>query len=115
MPRRPAAALRGGAGAKGSRPENTPLLLVSGATRTVARLAGHPHLGRLVQPRNGNKISDVAASGLWWAADNDALAGLDPDAYLTMLDQIATTDTSRLLFVTVPDGVELTDAGPRGD
>jgi hypothetical protein len=81
----------------------------------VARLDGHPHLGTLVQPRSGNRIADIAMSGRWWAADNDALAGIDPDRYLTMLDQIATTDTSRLLFVTVPDAVEMTNAGPRGD
>jgi hypothetical protein len=103
MPRRPAADLAGGGAASGSRPENRPLLLVSGATATVGRLAGHPHLGRLVQPRSGNKISAVAASGLWWAADNDCFQGLDPDAYLTMLNRLAAVSREHLLFVTVPD------------
>lgn len=105
MPRRPATALRGGGRDRGSLPENRPLLLVSGATTTVQRLAGHPHLGRLVQPRNGNSIETLAHCGLWWAADNDCFQGLDPDEYMTMLNAIAHTDISRLLFVAVPDVV----------
>lgn len=112
MTRRLAAALRGGGEAQGSQIQNRPLLLVSGATVTVARYAGHPHLGRLTQPRCGNDIKEMAASGFWWAADNDALAGLDPDAYLAMLDAIALADISRLLFVTVPDDATMTPAGP---
>lgn len=88
-------------------------MLVCGATRTVARLDGHPHLGSLVQPRAGNRIADIAQSGRWWAADNDALAGLDPDRYLRMLDQIAAADTRRLLFVTAPDDAQMTPEGPR--
>lgn len=115
MKQRPASAPRGGEAPAGSRPENTPLLLVCGASATVGRLSGHPHLGSLVQPRAGNRIADIAASGRWWAADNDALAGVDPDRYLRMLDQIAAADRARLLLVTVPDAVEMTDAGPRGD
>ena len=83
-----------------------PLLLVNGATRTVQRLLGHPHLGQLVQPRSWNAIAPIAVSGAPWAADNDALARIDPDAYLTMLDRIAAADRARLLFVTVPDAVE---------
>lgn len=105
MPRRSATVVRDGSRAKGSLPENRPLLLVSGATATVERLAGHPHLGRLVQPRSWNSISDLAACGLWWAADNDCFQGLDPDEYLAMLNAIAQTDTARLLFVAVPDVV----------
>jgi hypothetical protein len=96
---------QGDDGARSSLPENRPLLLVSGATTTVNRLAGHPHLGRLVQPRNGNRIDDLATCGLWWAADNDCFQGLDPDEYLAMLNAIAQSDRSQLLFVTVPDVV----------
>lgn len=113
MPRRPAFAPDGARRGAGSRLENTPLLLVCGASRTVARLDGHPHLGSLVQPSAGNRIDGIARSGRWWAADNDALAGLDPDRYLAMLDQITTTDTSRLLFVTAPDDAQMTPEGPR--
>jgi hypothetical protein len=96
---------RGGSEDRGSRPENRPLLLVSGATATVRRYAAHPHLGRLIQPRNGNRVADLSTGDLWWAADNDCFQGLDPDAYLNMLSLIATTDTRKLLFVTVPDVV----------
>lgn len=91
------------------------ILLVNGATATVRRYAGHPALGRLVQPRSGNDIGALAACGMPWAADNDALAGVQPDALLAMWNAIAAADTSRLLFVTAPDAVELTPAGPRGD
>ena len=73
----------------------------------------HPHLGRFTQPRSLNSISDLASCGLPWAADNDALAGLDVDAYLTMLDGIAAADQRNLLFVTAPDAAEMTPSGPR--
>lgn len=115
MNRRSAPALGGGGAGQGSRPENTPLVLVCGASRTVARLDGHPHLGSLVQPRAGNRIDVIAQSGRWWAADNDALAGHHPDRYFRMLNRIAEAERARLLFVTVPDAVEQTADGPRGD
>ena len=114
MPRRPATAPMGGGRAQGSLPQNRPLLLVSGATTTVRQFAGHPHLGRLIQPRSGNSIDELANCGMWWAADNDALAGIDPDRLFAMLDAMATTDRSRCLFGTVPDAVEMTATGPRG-
>lgn len=97
----------------GSLVANRPLLLVGGATATVRRLAGHPHLGRFTQPRSLNNIRDLASCGLWWAADNDALNGFDVDAYLAMLDAIRQADASRLLFVTAPDAAEMTPDGPR--
>lgn len=115
MTTRPAPARIGGATGPGSLIANRPLLLVCGASATVNRLSGHPHLGSLVQPRSGNRIDAIAHSGRYWAADNDALAGIDPDRYMTMLDQIKATDRSRLLFVTVPDAVRMTDQGPIGD
>jgi hypothetical protein len=83
-----------------------------GPTATVARYAGHPHLGRLTQPRSGNRIADLATCGLIWGADNDALAGLDVDAYLTMIDQIAHHDQTYLRFVTAPDAATMTPTGP---
>lgn len=111
---RPATAhLVGGGTGQGSPTRNErPLLLVGGATTTVRRLAGHPHLGRFTQPRSQNDITDLATSGLWWGADNNALQGLDPDAYLRMLDQIAAADRRRLLFVTAPDAARMTAQGP---
>lgn len=81
------------------------LLLVSGATKTVRQYTTSPHLGRLIQPRCGNDIVDIAMCGLPWAADNDCFQGLDTRAYRAMLDKIAVQDTTRLLFVTVPDVV----------
>jgi hypothetical protein len=101
-----------GAPHQGSLAKN-PILLVGGATRTVARLAGHPHLGRLTQPRSGNRIEDLATCGLVWGADNDALAGLDVDAYLTMIDTIAQHNHTTLRFVTAPDAATMTPTGPQ--
>lgn len=107
MTRRRAAHPGGTVLGPGSLVENRPLLLVGGATATVDRLAGHPHLGRFTQPRSKNNLQDLASCGLWWAADNDALNGFDVDAYLAMLDEIRTGDVSRLLFVTAPDAAEM--------
>jgi hypothetical protein len=85
--------------------------MVSGATTTVARYAGHPALGRLVQPRSYNSIAAIASAGQPWGADNDALAGVNPDAYLRMLNAIARAPRERLKFVAAPDAVERTPAG----
>jgi hypothetical protein len=106
-----AADVQHGAESNGSQSAN-PILLVGGATRTVERYAGHPHLGRLTQPRSRNSIADLATCGMVWGADNDALAGLDVDAYLTMLDQITQHDQTFLRFVTAPDAATMTPSGP---
>lgn len=90
------------------------ILLVSGATTTVAHYAGHPALGRLVQPRSWNSIDTIAQSGIPWGADNDALAGVKPDAYLGMLDAIARAPREHLKFVAAPDAVERTSEGIHG-
>lgn len=89
------------------------LLLVSGATRTVAKYAGHPVLGRLVQPRSWGSIAAIAGAGQHWGADvdNDALARVDLDAYLRMLDAIARSSREQLTFVAAPDAVERTSGG----
>lgn len=87
------------------------ILLVSGATTTVARYAGHPALGRLVQPRSFNSIAATAQAGQPWGADNDALAGVNPDAYLRMLDAIARAPRDQLKFVAAPDAVQRTPEG----
>jgi hypothetical protein len=78
------------------------IILVSGATRTVER---YPQLGRLVSPRAGNSIEDMAASGRPWAADNDAFLAWDQERFYVMLARIAKADRSRLLWVAVPDVV----------
>ena len=104
----------GSGGPAGSLAEN-PILLVSGATRTVASLSPHPRLGQFITPRTGNDIPTIATSGRVWAADNDALQGLDPDAFLRMLDAITRTDRRFLCFVAVPDAVTMTESGPVGD
>lgn len=87
------------------------ILMVNGATTTVARYAGHPALGRLIQPRSWNRVDMVARAGQPWGAGNDALAGVKPDAYLAMLDAIAQAPRDHLKFVAAPDAVERTSAG----
>jgi hypothetical protein len=87
------------------------ILLVSGATTTIKRYEGHAALGRLVQPRSWGRIDPVARSGMPWGADNDALAGVNPDAYLRMLDAIARSPREQLKFVAAPDAVERTPEG----
>lgn len=78
------------------------ILLVGGATATLKRF---PQVGAMVQPRAGNSIDLLGASGRAWAADNDCFQGLDVEAYWRMLRRIAAADRSHLLWVTVPDVV----------
>jgi hypothetical protein len=59
--------------------------------------------GRLLSPRQFARAADTAAAGIPWAADNDCFQGLDPLAYVRMLDAIK--GLSGCLFVTVPDVV----------
>ena len=91
------------------------ILLVSGATATVRKHAHSKHLGRLIQPRNGNDVADLVACGLPAGADNDALQGVDPDLLLAMWDRLRDHSGDWLKFVTPPDAVEKTADGPRGD
>jgi hypothetical protein len=68
-------------------------------------LATYPrgHLGRLVQPRHYSSVAETAASGMPWAADNDAYGNFDGRAYARMLDKLKGLDGC--LFVTAPDVV----------
>lgn len=91
------------------------ILLVSGATATIRKHAHSSHLGRLIQPRNGNDVAEIALCGLPGGADNDALQGVDPDALLAMWDRLAAHNGDWLKFVTPPDAVEMTNDGPHGD
>lgn len=79
------------------------ILLVSGATASRRRYLGHPRLGWLRTPRNGNSVAGIVASGVQWACDNDCFQRLNRTAYLTMLRQVS--DQPRLLWVATPDVV----------
>ncbi len=74
------------------------IILVSGATKTVDRFSGHPNLGQLITPNDGNKVR----GDMPWAADNAAFSNWDRVKWLSMLRKIAGTDP---LFVVAPDVV----------
>lgn len=80
------------------------IILVSGATAEVSKYSPD-EVGRLLTPASGNSADVTAECGQLWAADNGCFKGLDPDAYLAMLNRIAAVDMSRLIFVSVPDVV----------
>ena len=79
------------------------LVLVSGATATVGRLAPHPNLGILLTPHDGQRAEMVRDRGIPWAADNAAYSNWDDAAFCRMLDKIRGLPDG--LFVTVPDVV----------
>lgn len=81
------------------------ILLVSGSTRTVARLATvwPASLGHMLTPANRNSPEALLATGLPWCADNGCFGGLDEAAYRRMLRRVA--GLPRCLFVVVPDVV----------
>ncbi len=74
------------------------LILVSGATATVKKHLGHPNLGQLITPRDGNRLID----GMVYAADNSAYSSWDENAFLRMLDRLTGKNPR---FVTAPDYV----------
>ena len=80
-------------------------ILVSGATRTLKRYAGKfsDWLGVLLTPNDWASVASVIATGLPWAIDNAAYSGFNAVAFRGLLRRAATTDTSKLLFVSVPD------------
>ena len=73
-------------------------ILVCGASRTVAKLAGHPNLGQLVTPRTGS----LPMPSMMYAADNSAYSSWSEIKFYKMLDRLAGTAP---LFVTAPDYV----------
>lgn len=77
------------------------LILVSGATQSVARFADSGRIGRLFCPRDGNSSSQ--AMGLQWAADNGAYTGFEEVAFLRMLLKLK--GLPNCLFVVAPDVV----------
>ncbi len=74
------------------------MILVSGATATMAEWAGHPRLGRLLRPGNGNR-----PDALPWAVDNGAFKNFDARAFEGLLDRIA--GAPGCLWVAAPDVV----------
>lgn len=81
------------------------MLLVSGSTRSVGRLAAQSveTLGHLVTPKNRNSIESILGTGLKWAVDNGAFSGFDPVAFRRLLRRVA--GRPRLLWVVCPDRV----------
>lgn len=76
------------------------IILVSGATRTVAEIGKHPNLGVLLTPRDRNV---APPRGTIWAADNSAFNGFDPDRFRNFLRRIKGRDDC--LWVACPDVV----------
>lgn len=74
------------------------MLLVSGATATVARLRS-PKIGALLRPGNGNR----PVPGMLWAADNGAFSGFDAQAFSAMLERFR--GVPGCLWVAAPDVV----------
>ena len=80
------------------------MLLLATQAEPQMRAHRHPNLGRLLQPRHYPRASATAASGVPWAADNDAFNGWDHDAerrFLRMVD--ALRGLPGCLFVVCPD------------
>lgn len=59
-------------------------ILVSGATKTMRRLAGHPNLGQLLTPQDGNSI----LAGMPYAADNAAYSNWDEGKFISLLNRL---------------------------
>lgn len=76
------------------------IVLVSGGTKTVRRMAHHPNLGVLLVPSAGNRET----FGLPWAIDNGAFSGFDEGAYLSLLE-VWSPRANECLFATCPDVV----------
>lgn len=78
------------------------ILLVTSAHPTLQPY-DQTHLGRFVQPRHYSSIEATAASGMPWAADNDAFGNFRPKAFRGMLDRL--DGLMGCLFVACPDVV----------
>lgn len=81
------------------------MLLVSGSTATVRRLAERwpDRLGLLLTPANRNSVGSVLKTGLPWAVDNGAFSGFDAARFRSLLRRV--TGKPRCLFVVCPDRV----------
>lgn len=81
------------------------LVLVSGSTKTMKRLAASKqrNLGVLLTPSNGNSVESVLALGLPWACDNGAFKGFDAGKFRVFLAKIK--NAPGCLWVACPDVV----------
>lgn len=81
------------------------ILLVSGTTKTMARLApgNERYLGHLLTPNTGNSVQSMLATGLLWGVDNGAFSGFDPVAFRSCLARVRCQP--RLLWIVCPDRV----------
>lgn len=78
-------------------------MLVSGATTTLSKYKGHPHLGFLQTPRAGNGVGAILSLEVPWAADNSCFSGFDEARFVRMLGRIS--GVPGLLWVAAPDTV----------
>ena len=76
------------------------ILLVSGGTRTVNRLVGHPNLGVLVTPASRNL---APPEGVTWACDNSAFSGFDDASFRQMLKRVESRRDC--MWIAAPDVV----------
>jgi hypothetical protein len=81
------------------------MLLVSGSTRSVARMANsYPlRLGHLLTPANRNSVQSIVSTGMAWAVDNGAFAGFDAMRFRSLVKRVA--GQKGLLWVVCPDVV----------
>lgn len=81
------------------------ILLVSGSTKSVSRLAGQSggRLGHLLTPKNRCGVRYVLQTGLPWAVDNGAFNCWNPVAFRRLLGRVERKP--RLLFIACPDRV----------
>ncbi len=81
-------------------------VLVSGTTRTVAKLAAKwpDHLGVLLAPHNRNSMKAIAELGLPWAMDNGAFSGFDAERFSACCIRASYAPTPPL-WVVCPDVV----------
>ena len=73
-------------------------ILISGATKTVRKYAGHPNLGVLLTPQAGNWIIEDVP----YAADNAAYSNWSEVKFIRMLDRLTGLSP---LWVSAPDVV----------
>lgn len=76
------------------------ILFISGATKTMQKLKGHPNLGVLMTPRSGN--SQKTKEGFIWGVDNSAFTNFDEKKFFNLIKKIKGQDCK---FVACPDVV----------
>ncbi len=79
------------------------MILVSKAPNSLREYWGHPSYGALETPRTGSDLTDYAAQGGQWAADNDAYSDWDEERWVRMLDRLE--GVPGCMWVSAPDVV----------